>query len=262
MVDLVDLNSNVYKTKPSEFFHSIDHAYVLGAPVGRSKVSDEKFDRALMQLKGLGFINITELRDNISDLLSTTAEVQLQYDSSQYFVSGPNREHPLNVSCKHIQALKDIVNNNYCNAIICEDDVLFNEKFNGLINQYWDALPKDFDIVYVGFGHPIREFWDEKNKISPFIWQGAFWCSHCMVISQDGAKKILANLPMHDQVDYFYGRLAAAEIIKCYGFNYYEQKLEGKADYAPCGLAYQVNLGKENDYHYPRGYDLNASFFV
>ena len=62
----------------------------------------------------------------------------------------------------HIQIYEDVINKNYKNVLIFEDDVNnFHEDLNNALLE----LPKNYDIFYIG----IEGLYDNKNPYDPFF---------------------------------------------------------------------------------------------
>ena len=61
----------------------------------------------------------------------------------------------------HIEVLKSIKDDEM--VLICEDDAVFREDFNEVIDEYMADLPKDWDILYLGALKnetlPINKHW-------------------------------------------------------------------------------------------------------
>jgi GR25 family glycosyltransferase involved in LPS biosynthesis len=106
----------------------------------------------------------------------------------------------------HTQIWKEIIDNNYKNCIILEDDVIPYNNYETIIN-YLDNIPNDYDIAYLGWWS--RSSFDYINKNS-------YWLSteydnnnkqnilglYSYVLSNNGAQKLLSKaFPMDVQLD-------------------------------------------------------------
>jgi GR25 family glycosyltransferase involved in LPS biosynthesis len=106
----------------------------------------------------------------------------------------------------HIKIYEDVINKNYNNVLILEDDIYFEDDFYYILNNALDELPNDYDILYIGcFGLSSKETYYDYNyffkilsnkKIEKNIFKNIF-CpefplgTHAMIISNKGCHKLL-----------------------------------------------------------------------
>jgi hypothetical protein len=216
-------------------------AYLLSAPESIDLKYGVRRSQSLGRIVEQGIGNVTVLTDNVTPEELRRLKIDLKCDDPGFFVGAPGRHHHENAIYKHLRALEIFLETGAATALICEDDVLFHDRFQELFPTFMANVPANWDVVYVGFANPIRELLDGFSKVNSRIWSGPFWCLHCLLVTRDGAQKILGALPIHDQIDFFYGRLARDGVINCYAFNMLEQSLEDcrRVSYTPRGLAYQ-----------------------
>lgn len=110
----------------------------------------------------------------------------------------------------HIKIYEDIINNNYNNVLILEDDVYFVDNFHHILNNAVKEIPNDYDILYLGsIGSSSKETYydynyflkllNNKNKIKN-NYKNIF-CpefplgTHAYIISNKGCKNILNTIP-------------------------------------------------------------------
>jgi len=108
----------------------------------------------------------------------------------------------------HTKIWKEIIDNNYKNCIIFEDDVIPNNNYETIIN-YLDNIPNDYDIAYLGW-------WSRLSFDS--INHNSYWSStdydnnnkqnilglYSYVLSNNGAQKLLSKaFPIDVQLDTF-----------------------------------------------------------
>jgi GR25 family glycosyltransferase involved in LPS biosynthesis len=65
-------------------------------------------------------------------------------------------------------------------AIIMEDDVEFHQRWHELAPRYWQATPKDFDVLYIG--NQMDAPASGNIVIVPV------YCTHAYIITLQGAK--------------------------------------------------------------------------
>ena len=66
--------------------------------------------------------------------------------------------------------------------VILEDDVMFHPKWKDLAPEYFQNTPKNFDVLYLG-----AQF-EFNSKFHIDI--GPVFCTHAMVVTYNGAKKL------------------------------------------------------------------------
>ena len=94
-----------------------------------------------------------------------------------------------------------MIENNYKNILIFEDDAVVDEKFDSTFQNIWTHLPKDYDVVYFGslFGGTDNSIINGVYKkiiggpteeLNEFVYstKGTIG-THCYMISLEGAKK-------------------------------------------------------------------------
>uniref|UniRef100_A0A6C0D7M5 Glycosyl transferase family 25 domain-containing protein n=1 Tax=viral metagenome TaxID=1070528 RepID=A0A6C0D7M5_9ZZZZ len=96
-----------------------------------------------------------------------------------------------------------MVENNYKNVLVFEDDAVVDEKFDTTFQHVWNHLPKDFDVVYFGciFGctddSSVNQVYKKiiggpTEEINEFVHSTKGTAgTHCYMISLEGAKKFV-----------------------------------------------------------------------
>nr|WP_299338380.1 family 16 glycosylhydrolase [Allomuricauda sp.] len=111
------------------------------------------------------------------------------------------------VSLSHIKAWRTLIQQNRAYALILEDDIYFETEFAEGLNQIWNELiPGDtntctFDLLYLSFrevehGYEKRHF----SKSLNISVRGLWWLSG-YVLSLEGARKLLNELPVEGPID-------------------------------------------------------------
>jgi GR25 family glycosyltransferase involved in LPS biosynthesis len=72
----------------------------------------------------------------------------------------PAAEFAVNLS--HIKAVSHAIADRAECPVFFEDDVVFRDYANNILNSAWEALPDDWDVLYMG-GHPC----DKVEQLSP-----------------------------------------------------------------------------------------------
>ena len=100
---------------------------------------------------------------------------------------------------KHFYAYK-LISEKYEHALIFEDDVILNDNFIDILNNYITQLPENFDMLFIGDGCNLHI---EEDKLIPYkniyekclyptSWggDGASRCSDSYIISKNCANKL------------------------------------------------------------------------
>lgn len=123
----------------------------------------------------------------------------------------------------HQNIWKEIINKNYQNTIIFEDDAIFCKNFTQLFSDFITNIPDDWDQAYIG-GQHLKP----TTRINKFVVLGTnINRTHAyMVKNKDSATKIIDGLSdtelwrthlkhkMH--VDHALGHLHCAKLVKAY----------------------------------------------
>jgi GR25 family glycosyltransferase involved in LPS biosynthesis len=98
-------------------------------------------------------------------------------------------------SYTHLLEWKRMIDENVPYRMFFEDDVIAHLDLpNGLGQKFWDATPKDFDVLYLGSMLPnnptvIGKTLDDPNNI---IIDLPVFCLHAYILTLEGAKKLWA----------------------------------------------------------------------
>jgi len=105
----------------------------------------------------------------------------------------------------HTNIWKEIVNNNYNNCIIFEDDIIPDKNYEKII-KYIQNVPDDYDIAYLGWW--TRKNMNNINKNSKWLYtinnseKPNVLGLYAYIISNKGAKKLLSKaFPIDVQLD-------------------------------------------------------------
>lgn len=97
----------------------------------------------------------------------------------------------LGVYLSYISIFKE-VEKSKSSCVIIEDDTCFSDNFEDVFLKILNELPEDFHICYLGYGEDFiesKEF--SENLVCP---TGKITCLPALIVSPDGAKKILGLL--------------------------------------------------------------------
>lgn len=115
----------------------------------------------------------------------------------------------------HINLIKEAVEKKYKSVLIMEDDVYFTPEIQKL-DEYMEALPKDWDMLYIGgnhsYGQPPLKVNDKVLKLNKT------YTTHCIVIRDTIYETIIAMTEgRKKQIDVYYADLH--NVYNVYGFN-------------------------------------------
>ena len=136
-------------------------------------------------------------------------------DDNKYFISFTIKEKKhrprlvgeIGVSCSHKKIWQEIIEKNYKNTLILEDDFHFIENFTDRLDRATNNAPKDSNLLYLAYGNLgqaytnpaknavlriILSFFDQRIK-NPF-WKQArrnIGSMQGYILSETGAKQLL-----------------------------------------------------------------------
>ena len=98
----------------------------------------------------------------------------------------------------HVDLWKYIIDNNIDSAMIFEDDVSFHYMWEQLAAKYYEATPKDYDLLYMGSQIDMM--------VKSHILRTPVFCTHAYLITKDGARACM---------DALFGAAAGVRTIDC-----------------------------------------------
>lgn len=109
------------------------------------------------------------------------------------------KKSTMSLTLKHFYVYK-LIEENYENALILEDDVILCDNFTDILHKYITQLPKDYDMLFIGDGCNLHI---EKHKLIPnkYIYEkclyptswggdGASRCCDSYIITKNCANKL------------------------------------------------------------------------
>lgn len=118
------------------------------------------------------------------------------------------------ITAAHIDVYKKIVENNIQNAIIIEDDVIFQNNFDNKLFEYLKCIPEDYDMALINFYSHCRI----TNPVEGQIWYSSKYtktvCGY--IITKSCCEKILGTLPFKEQIDWELNNTISTQNLKCY----------------------------------------------
>ena len=117
---------------------------------------------------------------------------------------------------KHCWCLKDARKKDYESIMILEDDVVFENNFVELFNNYKEQLPKNWDCCWVGSCCGIHTITIENINVYP---AKTSRCCHCYILSKNGINKILKEIKnINEGIDWYYNDIIDKLNLNCFWF--------------------------------------------
>lgn len=115
----------------------------------------------------------------------------------------------------HINIIKEAIENKYETILIFEDDVMFVDEFYK-IDEYMNALPSDWDMLYLGGNHNYGRYPDYVND--KVIKLNRTYTTHAIAIKSSLFQNILEITKNRlKQIDVYYADLHTTHNV--YGFS-------------------------------------------
>lgn len=170
----------------------VDNVYLINMDKDIDRLNKVKKECDIVDIKFERFpgIKITDLSKNILD----------KYIPKKVQKYGTNGMMGCGLS--HLFLWQDALNKNYKNILVLEDDVFFTDDFNEYFKNVIEELPKDYDILYLGYKDTICN--PPKDTSFNYIYKPIFpLLTHAMIISNEGLKKLLKNITkIDDHIDW------------------------------------------------------------
>ena len=161
-------------------YNYVDNIYLINM--------DKDIDRLKKITKECDIVNIKFERFSglkVSDLSQNILDKYIPIETQKY-----GTDSMIGCGLSHLFIWQDAVQKNYKNILILEDDVQFTDDFNKYLTNVMNELPKDYDILYLGYKDTICEA--PTDSSFKYIYKPEFpLLTHAMIISNKGLKKLL-----------------------------------------------------------------------
>jgi GR25 family glycosyltransferase involved in LPS biosynthesis len=98
-------------------------------------------------------------------------------------------------ACSHIELWRYISKKKLGWTLILEDDAHFHPEFKNLFSTFWNQVPTDAKMIYLGYGGTTHNHTNPIIKTTPL-------CTHAYMINCHTANYLLNNiLPVSKQID-------------------------------------------------------------
>ena len=165
----------------------VDNIYLINMDrdIDRLKKVTKECDKVNVKFEKFSGIKVLDLSKNIIDKY-------IPEETQKYGTDGM-----IGCGLSHLFIWQDAIQKNYKNILVLEDDVQFTDDFNKYLINVMEELPKDYDILYLGYKDSICEA--KKDTSFNYIYKPEFpLLTHAMIISNKGLKKLLNLITIID----------------------------------------------------------------
>jgi GR25 family glycosyltransferase involved in LPS biosynthesis len=170
----------------------VDNVYLINMDkdIDRLKKVTKECDKVNIKFERFSGIKVSDLSQNILDKY-IPIEIQ-KYGTDSMIGCG----------LSHLFIWQDAIKKNYKNILVLEDDVYFSNDFNKYLQNVIEEVPKDYDILYLGYKDTICKA--PKDCSFNYIYKPTFpLLTHAMIISNKGLNKLLNLIrKIDDHIDW------------------------------------------------------------
>jgi glycosyl transferase, family 25 len=194
---------------------------------------------------------------------------------------------PSMIGCamSHIKVWEKVIENDK-NSLVFEDDVILNENFIQLLTKFYQMVPKDYDIIYLGctvgcnyngdsnyMTNILKNIVNFKGKQHKILNEHVYipeypFSTHAYIISVKGAKKLLNSIKnnINSHVDQQMVETFIKEDLNVYAFEPQLVYQDKTTDNSNNTTSYPIILNKifsniEDSYKETFDYKLSMHFF-
>jgi GR25 family glycosyltransferase involved in LPS biosynthesis len=166
----------------------VDNVYLINMDkdTDRLKKVTKECDKVNIKFERFSGIKVSDLSQNILDKY-------VPEETQKYGTDGM-----IGCGLSHLFVWQDAIKKNYKNILVLEDDVHFTDDFNEYLDNIMEELPKDYDILYLGYSELLCR--KQTNSSFNYIHKPIFpFGTHAMIISNKGLKKLLKIITKIDE---------------------------------------------------------------
>jgi glycosyl transferase family 25 len=159
----------------------VDNVYLINMDkdIDRLKIVTKECDKVNIKFERFPGIKVSDVSQNILD----------KYIPIEIQKYGPNGM--IGCGLSHLFIWQDAIKKNYKNILVLEDDVYFTDDFNEYLDNVMEELPKDYDILYLGYKDYFRCEPPKNGKFNYIYTPYYPLLTHAMIISNKGLKKLI-----------------------------------------------------------------------
>jgi hypothetical protein len=152
--------------------------------------STERWSLIQSRLHSVGFKDIRRLPGVDASQSNTLSQGWNQYNSPKFNLKKDPEFHqyPGKQGCflSHVKLWREMIDHSIPWVTVFEDDILFHPQWNAYAPTYFENLPLDWELIYLGC---------QMDFESDFhIEQGPVYCTHAMVLTLQCAKALYTTL--------------------------------------------------------------------
>ena len=145
----------------------------------------DRMELCKKRIASAGFTNVHRFRgidattDDLDEAWRVHGSPKFDENDTEFVTTYKGKQ---GCALSHYGVWKEMIDKNIPYAVVFEDDVEFHSEWNALSEPYWNATPKDFDILYMG--SQIDMMKNGNIIVTPVF------CTHAYVVTLEGAKKL------------------------------------------------------------------------
>jgi GR25 family glycosyltransferase involved in LPS biosynthesis len=118
----------------------------------------------------------------------------------------PLTKGAIGCALSHREVWRTIINNDIQNALVLEDDIIFDKKFHQKLEKLKNKWPRGYDIIYLGYHQATNRYIMDNitHGVTPnkyFTSSRKVFGTFGYIVSNEGARKLLGIFPITYQFD-------------------------------------------------------------
>lgn len=154
----------------------------------------ERLQKSTNRIKNAGFTNINRfkaidgIKDDMESIWKDLGSPEFNFED-QKFIDKKNHPHHQAICLSHILIYKEIIEKSIPWSVIFEDDIVFHKDWNILAPKFFEVMPKDYDMCFIG--HHCGNSFDGQVGTVPV------YCLHAYGITYTAAKYLYNKFINH-----------------------------------------------------------------
>lgn len=151
--------------------------------------------------KNIYVINLPERNDRKNHILSELQKIEIKDFILFEGINGNKIENPTKLKNgmygliqTYIKIYEDWKNKNNENITIIEDDCVFIPNFNDKLKEYFDNIPKNWEMLYFGGNHNYHMGCKTEQINDYCIKLNNTYSAHCVVLKNYVFEELIKNL--------------------------------------------------------------------
>jgi hypothetical protein len=122
---------------------------------------------------------------------------------------------------QHLKIYQEMLKRGQKSALVLEDDIAFRPEFVGALQAFFNEVPNDYDLVFVGGCRAKHAPNPNSERVAEHVYKvSEHRCASCYVISERGARAVLEAGPAAEfmNIDPFLERLMGSHLANTFWF--------------------------------------------